>query len=61
VGNIAGAGTRYGMEGGASPNQYSMETGAGTSSNNFGLENATGGNYGLDTTYTGQFDYAGGS
>ena len=59
VGNIAGAGTRYGMEG--SPDQYSMETDFGTSSNNVGPENATGGNYGLDTTYTGRFDYAGGS
>ena len=61
VGNIAGAGTRYGMEGGASPNQYSMDTGLDTSSNNFGLDTASGGNYGLDTPYTGQFDYAGGA
>ena len=61
LGNIAGAGTRYGMEGGASPNQYSMDTGLDTSSNNFGLDTASGGNYGLDTPYTGQFDYAGGA
>jgi len=61
VGNIAGAGTRYGMEGGASPDQYSMNTGLDTSSNNFDMDTASGGNYGLDTPYTGQFDYAGGS
>ena len=59
VGNIAGAGTRYGME--KSPNQYSMDTGLDTSSNNFDLDTASGGNYGLDTPYTGQFDYAGGA
>jgi hypothetical protein len=58
VGNIAGAGTRYGME--KSPNQYSMDTGLDTSSNNFDLDTASGGNYGLDTPYTAQFDYAGG-
>ena len=61
LGNIAGAGTRYGMEGGASPNQYSMDTGLDTSSNNFDLDTASGGNYGLDTPYNGQFDYAGGA
>jgi hypothetical protein len=52
VGTIAGAGTRYGMEGGwglsspePKPDTYSMNAGFDTQPNNFGLDDSSGGFY----------------
>lgn len=47
VGSVAGAGTRYGMEGMNAPSTegYGMNTGFDTGANNFGLNDASGGMY----------------
>jgi len=52
IGTVAGAGTRYGMQGGSpAPDSYSMETDFNTQPNRFGLDQSSGGFY----------DYAGGA
>jgi len=57
VGQMAGAGVNYGMNngwGGGSQPQYNAQTSFDTSSNNFGLQNASGGNYSLMDSVNGR-------
>jgi len=54
---MAGAGVNYGMNngwGGGSQPQYNAQTSFDTSSNNFGLQNASGGNYSLMDSVNGR-------